>query len=111
MSRRGGRARYRARGILSLISLVGLLSSFLLVAGIALAGDVASAEARGELGIGAPHTETSSSEATKVLAEAGVDIPWVETSIYLIAASLIFAGYAFAARKLPWLRPRRRRKS
>ena len=110
MSRRGGRARYRARGLLPLVSLVGLLFSLVFVAGIAQAGDVASAEARGELGIGAPETEASPSEAIGVLAEASVDIPWVETSLYLIAASLIFAGYAFAARRLPWLRPRRHRK-
>ncbi len=111
MSRPRGRALYRARGILPLIALVGLLFSFVFVAGIALAGDVASAEARGELGMGAPQTEATPSEVTNVLAEASVDIPWVETSLYLVVASLIFVGYAFAARKLPWLRPRRRRKS
>ncbi len=111
MSRPRGRALYRARGILPLIALVGLLVSFVFVAGIALAGDVASAEARGELGIGASQTQTPVSEGPDVLAEGSVEVPWLETTLYLLTASLIFVGYAFAARRLPWLRPRRRRKS
>ncbi len=111
MSRRGGRALYRAGAFLPLVSLVGMLFSFVLAAGIAQAGDVASAEARGELGLGASQTQTPVSEAPDVLAEGSVDIPWVETSLYLLAASLIFVGYAFAGRRLPWLRLRRRRKS
>ncbi len=111
MSRPRGRALYRARGLLPLVSLVGLLFSFVFAAGIAQAGDVASAEARGELGLGASQTQTPVSEGPDVLAEASVEVPWLETSLYLLTASLIFVGYAFAARSLPWLRPRRRRNS
>ncbi len=111
MSRRGGRALYRARGFLPAVSLIGLLFSFFLAAGIAQAGDVGSAEARGELGLGASQSQTPVSEAPDALAEALVEVPWLETSLYLLTASLIFVGYAFAARRLPWLRRRRRRKS
>ena len=111
MSRRGGRALYRARGFLPLVSSVGLLLSFVFAAGMAQAGDVASAEAHGELGLGASQTQTPVSEGSYVLAEASGEVPWLETSLYLLAASLIFVGYAFAARRLPWLRLRRRRKS
>lgn len=111
MSRRGGRALNRARGFLALASLLGLLFSLVFAAGIAEAGDVASAEARGELGLGASGPEAPVSEAPNILAEGSVDVPWVETFFYLLAASLIFAGYAFAARRVPWLRPRSHRKS
>ncbi len=111
MSRRGGRALYRARGLLLLVSLVGLLFSIVFAAGIAQAEDIASAEARGELGLGASQTQTPVSEGPDVLAEASVEVPWLETSLYLLTASLIFVGYAFAARRLPWLRLHRRRKS
>ena len=111
MSRPRGRAVYRARGLLPLFSLVGMLFSFVFAAGIAQAGDVASAEARGELGLGASQSQTPVSEAPDALAEASVEVPWLETSIYLIAAFLIFVGYAFAGRRLPWLRLRRHRKS
>ena len=112
MSRRGGgSARYLARAFPTLLSLVGLLLLLVFAAGIVKAGDVSSAEAHGELGFGAPQTETTVSESTHVLAEASAEVPWVETSLYLLVSSLIFAGYAFAARRLPWLRPRRHRKS
>ncbi len=111
MSRRGGRALYRARGFLPAVSLIGLLFSFVLATGIAQAGDVASAEARGDLGLGASQTQTPVSEVPDVLAEGSVEVPLLETALYLLAASLTFVGYAFAARRLPWLRRRRRRKS
>ncbi len=113
MSRRGGRALYRAGGFLPAVSLIGLLFSFVLATGIAQAGDVASAEARGDLGLGASQTQTQTpvSEVPDVLAEGSVEVPLLETALYLLAASLTFVGYAFAARRLPWLRRRRRRKS
>jgi hypothetical protein len=82
-----------------------------LPAGIALAGDVTFAEANGQLGLEAAQSETPVSEAPRFAAEGGQETPWLETTIYLLVASLVFAGYAFAARKVSWLRPRRHRKS
>ena len=111
MSRRRARALYRARGFLPLLLLIGFFVMLVLAAGLAAAGDVAASEALGELGVGASQTEAPVSQAPEVLPGASVEIPWVETSLYLLAASFIFAGYALAARKLPWLRLRRPRKS
>lgn len=110
MSRRGGRALDRARGFFHLIGLLGFFLALVLATGMAVAGDVASSEVRGELGLGGSHTEAHVSEAPNVLPGESIEIPWAETSVYLLVASLIFGGYALAARKLPWLRPRRHRK-
>ena len=111
MSGRRGRPFHRAVGILPAVFLIGFVFTSLLVAGLAQAGDVASAEARGELGLGAAQRQATVSEGPNGLAEGNAKVPWVETSIYLLVASLIFAGYALAARRVPWLRPRRHRKA
>ena len=108
MSGRRGRP-HRAVGILPVVFLVGFVFTFLPIAALAQAGDVASAEVRGELGLGAAPRQATVSEGPRGLAEGSADVPWVETSLYLLVASLIFAGYALAARRVPWLRPRRHR--
>lgn len=110
MSRRGGRALDRARGFFLVLALLVFSAALGLLAGIAAGGDVASAEAHGELGLAGSGAETPMSGAPTVLAEEGGGVPWLETAIYLVAASLALAGYALAARRWPWLR-RQRRKS
>ncbi len=110
MSGRRGRL-HRAVGILPVVFLIGFVFTSLLVAGLAQAGDVASADARGELGLGAAQRQVTVSEGPRGLAEGSADVPWGETSLYLLVASLIFSGYALAARRAPWLRPRRHRKA
>ncbi|MEE9173668.1 MAG: hypothetical protein V3U30_01675 [Thermoplasmata archaeon] len=102
---------YRAVGILLVVFLIGFVFTSLLVAGLARAGDVASADVRGELGLGAAPRQATVSEGPRGLAGGNADVPWVEASLYLLVASLIFAGYALAARRAPWLRPRRHRKA
>lgn len=108
MARRTASPRDRGRGFLLLGALVGVLLALLLVAAAAQAGDVASAEAHGELGLGASQPEAAVSEAPEVVAGEGPLIPGLETLVYLLAASWIFAGYALASRKWPWLRGRHR---
>ncbi len=110
MSGRRGRP-HRAVGILPVVFLIGLVFTSLLVAGLAQAGDVASADARGELGLGAAQRQATVSEGPRGLAGGSADVSWVETSLYLLIASLIFAGYALAEGRGPWLRLRRHRKS
>jgi hypothetical protein len=105
MSRQRVRPFYRPGGLLPLISLFVFAQALALSAGIAQAGDVASSEAGGELGLGAAQPRPAVSEAPASLADGSGEAPWLETSVYLVVASLIFAAYAVAARKVPWLRP------
>ncbi len=110
MSRRRARPFYRRERLLPLLSLFVFAQAVVLSAGIAQAGDVASSEAGGELGLGAVQPRPAVSEAPASLSDGNGEAPWLETSVYLVAASLIFAAYAAAARKVPWLRSLRLRK-
>ncbi len=110
MSRRRARPFYRRERLLPLLSLFVFAQAVVLSAGIAQASDVASSEAVGELGLGAAQRKPAVSEAPASLSDGSGGALWLETSVYLVVASLIFAAYAVAARKVPWLRPRRLRK-
>ncbi len=110
MSRQRVRPFYRLERLLLLLSLFVFAQVVVLSAGIAQAGDVAFSEAGGELGLGAAQPKPAVSEAPASLSDGSGEAPWLETSIYLVVASLIFAVYAVAAREAPWLRALRLRK-
>lgn len=105
------RSSYLPRGLVTVVFTGAFTLLLALPIGIAHAGDVTFAEAKGQLGLEAAQSEASVSEAPRPSAYGGQEGPWLETVIYLIAASLVFAGYAIAARKVSWLRPRLHRKS
>lgn len=111
MSHRKVRPLYRVKGFLPFLPCVAFALMVSLPAGIAQAGDVASAEARGALGMEAAQGEAILGEAPSLSAGENAKTPWVEAALYLLVASLILAAYGLAARKVPWLRPRLRRKS
>lgn len=104
------RPRYRLARFPSFVLLVVLAPSLVMSVGTAQGGDVAFSEASGQLGLGSGQPEAAGGESSHRIAEAGGEMPWLETSAYLVVAFLIFGGYALAARKVPWLRPRRPRK-
>lgn len=81
---------------------------FGLMAGIAAGGDVSSADAYGELGVGGSRPEAPVSTAPTILAEGAEGVPWIETALYLLVAFIVLAGYVLAVRKWPWLRRRRK---
>jgi pyruvate/2-oxoacid:ferredoxin oxidoreductase alpha subunit len=97
------------RGLFPLVTLLGFVV-FGQLAGIAAGGDVAFAEAQGELGVGGSLPEAPVSGAPTVLAQESAGVLWMQTVIYLLAATAVLAGYVLAARRWPWLR-RHRRKS
>ncbi|MFQ5907561.1 MAG: hypothetical protein ACE5JE_01845 [Thermoplasmata archaeon] len=104
------RSSHRPIGLLTIVSLGAFTLLLALSVGTSVADDVSSAEARGQLGMDAAQPETPVTAGPRLSAQGSQDAPWLETTAYLVVASLIFAGYALAARKVPWLRPRRQRK-
>ncbi|MFQ5552569.1 MAG: hypothetical protein ACE5EW_02500 [Thermoplasmata archaeon] len=86
------------------IALVGIL-----VSGMARAGDVASSDAHGTLGMGAAQPATAVQDSPGLLPEVNAGAVWLDVVLYVVVTTLILVAYALAARKVTWLRPRRRR--